>query len=64
MRHSRNITAGQKRMRVTASRMSHGYKEKRILVGSEDVSSCTLYLSFFFFLILSLTMPDLLMKKQ
>jgi hypothetical protein len=37
MRHGRNITARQTRMRGTASRMSHGYKEERIFVGCEDV---------------------------
>jgi hypothetical protein len=45
------------------SGMSHGYKEERILVGCEDVSCCALSLRFFF-LIPSLTMPDLLVKKQ
>jgi hypothetical protein len=34
-------------MRVTASRMSHEYKEERILVGCEDVSCYALSLRFF-----------------
>jgi hypothetical protein len=47
MRHGRNITARQIRMRGTISGMSHGYKEKRILAGCEDVSCCALSLRFF-----------------
>jgi hypothetical protein len=39
----------------------HGYKKERILVGCEDVSCCALSLHF---LTPSLTMPDLLVKKQ
>jgi hypothetical protein len=61
MRHGRNIGTRQLRMRGAASGMSHGYKEERILVGCEDVNCCALSLSFF---ILSLTMSDLLVKKQ
>jgi hypothetical protein len=38
MKHGRNIRARQTRMIGTTSRMSHGYKEERILVGCEDVS--------------------------
>jgi hypothetical protein len=48
MRHGKNIKVRQTRMRGTANRMSHGYKEERILVGCEDVSCCTLSLSFFY----------------
>jgi hypothetical protein len=51
------MRAKQTRMRGTANRMSHGYKEERILVGCKDVSCA------FFFLISSLTNPDLLVKK-
>jgi hypothetical protein len=61
IRHGRNIKARQTRIRGTANARSHGYKEERVLVGCEDVSSCALSLSFF---TLSLTMPDLLVKKQ
>jgi hypothetical protein len=60
MRHGRNIIARQTRMTGTTSRMSHVYKEERILVGCEDVSGCALSL----FLIPSLTTPNLLVKKQ
>jgi hypothetical protein len=61
MRHGRNISTRQTRMRGTASGMRHGYKEERILVGCEDVSCCALSLSFF---IPSLIILDLLVKKQ
>jgi hypothetical protein len=61
MRHGRNISSRQTRMRGTASGMRHGYKEERILVGCEDVSCCALSLSFF---IPSLIILDLLVKKQ
>jgi hypothetical protein len=60
MRHGMNITARKTRIRGTASGMRHGYKEERILVGCEDVSCWALSLSLFS---LSVTMPDLLMKK-
>jgi hypothetical protein len=59
IRHGRNIKARQIRMRGTANGIRHGYKEERISVGYEDVSCCAL-LSF----LLSLTMSDLLVKKQ
>jgi hypothetical protein len=58
--HGRNIKARQTRMRGTASRMSHGYKEERISVDCEDVRAQQLSLSFF---LLSLTMPDLLVNN-
>jgi hypothetical protein len=68
MSHGRNITDKQTRMRGNASRMSHVYKKERVLVGCEDVSCCALSLNFFMpsltMTILSLIMPDLLMKKQ
>jgi hypothetical protein len=64
MRHGRNTKARQTRMRGTASGMNHGYKEERISVDCEDVRAQQLALSFFFFFLLSLTMPDLLVKKQ
>jgi hypothetical protein len=48
-------------MSGTASGMSHRYKEERILIGCEDVSCCAFSLSFF---ILSLTTPELLVKKK
>jgi hypothetical protein len=62
MRHGRNIRARQTRMWGNTRGMSHGHKEERILVGCEDVSYCALSLSFL--KIPSLTMPDLLVKKQ
>jgi hypothetical protein len=49
MKHGRNIRDRQTRMRGTASRISPGYKEDRILVGCEDVCCCALPLRFFFY---------------
>jgi hypothetical protein len=46
-------------MTGTSKRMSHGYKEERILVGCEDVNCCALSLRWFFFVVVCFFYPVL-----